>query len=108
MENKTAAILVVAMAVAALIAAGGVYAMVGRQAAVTGNAYPGTAYGSGVGPSMMGWSTGYAGGMMGGYAGGPGGMMGGRGMMGDWNGTGSMYEYMQQYMQQYWNSTTVP
>ncbi len=105
MENKNVAVLVLAVSAAVLIAASGAYAM-GVHAAV-----PGNSYGYGVGQSMMGGSSAYSGGMMGGSTGRIGGMMGGYGMMGSWNGTGSMCEHMEQmheYMQQYWNSTTVP
>ncbi len=102
MENKKVAILVLAIAAALLIAASATYAMMGRQTQSTGNPY-----GSGVGPSMMGGSTGYVGGMMGGYSGQTGGMMGGYGMMGDLSGS-SMYQYMQQHMWRYWNSTATP
>ncbi len=94
MENTKAAILVLAIAAALIVTATGAYAM-GRVGNNTGT-YPNTAYGAGMGPSMMGGSYGYAGGMMGGH-----------GMMGAWNGTGSMHEYMEQYCP-YYNSTAVP
>ncbi len=103
MENKNAVILVLAIVAALLIAASATYAMMGRQVVNTGNAN----YGYGTGPSMMGRSAGYPGGMMGGYTGGYGGMMGGHGMMDDFNGTSSMYQYMQQ-TRQCWNSTSTP
>lgn len=96
MENKKAAVLVLAILAAVAITASGVYAM-GRQAVGTGSSYPIAGYGSGVSPWMMGGSSGQAGGMMGGY-----------GMMRDVNGMGSMYQYMQQYMSRYWNSTYTP
>ncbi len=99
MENKTAALLVLAAAL--VVGSTATYAMMGRQTT-------GTANGPGTGPSMMGGSTGYAGGMMGGYSGRSGGMMGAYGMMGAWNGTSSMYDHMQDmrgYMQHYWNAT---
>ncbi|MDE1853840.1 MAG: hypothetical protein KGI38_08870 [Thaumarchaeota archaeon] len=89
MENKKAAILVLAIVAAVVVTASGAYAM-GRQAPGAGSSYPGTTYRSGMGPSMMGGSAGYAGGMMGGH-----------GMMGAWDSTGSM----QQYMWRYWNSS---
>ena len=90
MENKKAAILVLAIVAAVAVTAGGAYAM-GRQVSGAGyaNYSSGTNYGYRMGPGMMG---GYAGGMMGGY----------QGMMGN-NGY-SMY----QYMEHYWNSTSVP
>ncbi len=109
MENKTAAVLVLAVAASLIVAVSATYAMMGRQAAPFSSPYGSGTNGYRTGPSMMGGSAGYAGGMMGGYAGTAGGMMGGRGMMGAWNGTSSMYEHMQDmrgYMEQYWNSTT--
>ena len=91
MENKKAAILVLAIVAAVMIAAGGAYAMTGRGIASYANSYPSTVHWSGMGPSMMGGSAGYRGGMMGaGY------------------GQSSMMEDMQQYMWHYWNSTSVP
>ena len=104
MENKKAAILVLAIVAAVAIAASGAYAMMGRQTAGPGSSYSNTTYRSGMGPSMMGGSFGYSGGMMGRSGGYAGGMMGGYGMMGTWNGTVSM----RQYMWHYWNATTVP
>ncbi len=104
MENKKAAILVLAIAAALLIAASATYAMMSRQTQSTGSPY-----GSGTGPSMMGGSAGYSGGMMGGY-GGYSGMMGGHGMMGgygaSWNGT-SPY-WCAQYAEHHLNSTSSP
>ena len=91
MENKNAAIL--AMAVAVALVAGGAYAM-GTQA--PGNGYsPGTTYWYGMGPRMMGGPSGYAEGMMSGH-----GYY--QGMMG--NSGYSMYQYMEHYR----NSTPVP
>lgn len=90
MENKKAAILVLAIAAAVAITAGGAYAM-GRQTTNNFSPYAGTHYTSGMGSGMMG---GYAGGMMGGYN-------GYSGMMG----SGSP---MYQYIRHYWNSTSVP
>ncbi len=81
MENKNAVILVLAIVAALLSAASATYAMMGRQVVNTGNAN----YGYGTGPSMMG----------------------GHGMMGDFNGTSPMYQYMQQ-TRQCWNSTSTP
>ena len=110
LENKKVAILVLAVSAAVLIATSGAYAM-GRQTAVTGNSYPGTTYGYGMGQSMMGGSSAFSGGMMGGFSGHAGGMMGGYGMMGSWNGTNPMYAHMEQihdFMQHCRNSTTVP
>ena len=103
MENKKATILVLAIVAAVIVTASGAYAM-GRQAPGVGSSYPSTTYRSGMGPSMMGGLSGYTGGMMGGSTGYAQGMMGGHGMMGAWNGTNSM----QQYMWHYWNSTSVP
>ena len=94
MENKKAAILVLAIAAAVAITASGVYAM-GRQTGGTGYSNPSATYGSWMGSGMMGGFGGHPGGMMGGYSGYPG-MMGSGGL--------SMY----QYMQRYWNSTSVP
>jgi hypothetical protein len=94
MENKTAAILVLAIAAAVIVTASGAYAM-SRQTAVQGNTYPSVAFGSGMGP--WGGSVGHQGGMMG--------DQGGHGMMmGSWSGQQSM----QQYMWHYWNSTYSP
>lgn len=95
MENKKAAILVLATAVALVIAAGGVYAM---ERPTANGGYAPVAY---QGYGMMGGFAGNAGGMMGGYG-------GYAGMMGNVNSTGSMYNYMRQYMSQYWNSTSAP
>lgn len=94
MENKKAAILVLAIVAAVAITASGAYAM-GRQTGGTGYSYPSATQGPWTGLGMMGGYGGYPGGMMGGYAGYP-------GMMG--SGGYSMY----QYMQHYWNSTSVP
>jgi len=96
MENKKAMILILAIAAAVLIAASGAYAMMGRQTGADGGSYPSSAYGHGMGTSMMG-----------GFGGSYGGMMGNRGMMGTGYGQ-SMMENMQQYMWHYWNSTTTP
>ena len=93
MESKRAAILVLAIAAAVAIVAGGAYAMGPRA---SGNGYSTSAsYGYRTGPGMMGGYGGYAGWMMGGYG-------AHWGMMGD-NGY-PMY----QYMDRYWNSTYVP
>jgi len=89
MENKTAAILVLAVVATLIVTASGAYAM-GRGGNSAVGPYAGTTYRSGMGPSMMGGSAGY-----------PGGMMGGHGMMGAWNGTSPMYHYMQNYSQPY-------
>ena len=89
MENKKAAILVLAVLAAVVVTASGVYAATGGHSTVPAS-YPGAEYGYGMGASMMG-----------GYAG-HGGMMGGYGMMG--NGQYSM----PQYMWQWWNSTSAP
>ena len=94
MENKKAAILVLAIAAAVAITASGAYAM-GRQTGATGYSHPSTTFGSWMGPGMMGGYGGQPGGMMGGYGGYPG-MMGSSGY--------SLY----QYMQHHWNSTSVP
>src|SRR5574340_932876 len=104
MENKQAMILVLATLAAVVIATSATYAMGGLRN--PGSVSPSPTYRSGMGPSMMGGSVGYAGGMTGGYSGQAGGMMGGYGMMGNANGAGSMYEYMEQYMSHYWNSTS--
>ncbi len=99
MQNKTAAILILAVVASMLVTAGVAYAM-GRQTTSTGNYAPGTNSGYGMGPSMMGGYGGYQGGMMGGYHG---------GMMGAWNGTYPMYQNMQQGHTRYcWNATAVP
>ena len=95
MENKKAMILVLAIAAAVLIAAGGAYAM-GRQTGANGSSYPSFVYSHGMGPSMMG-----------GFGGSYGGMMGNHGMAGTGYGQ-PMMESMEQYMWQYWNSTTTP
>lgn len=95
MENKKAAILVLAMVAAVAITTGATYAMMDSQGTYAGAASPSTTYGSGMGPWMMGGYSGRAGGMMGGY-----------GMMGNANGMSSMYQYMEQYMSRYWNSTS--
>ena len=86
MENKKAALLVLAVVAAVAVTAGGAYAL-GMQSTVA----PGTYDGYGGGPSMMGGSYGYHGGMMGAYgqAGYPQAMQG----------------YMQQYIWDCWNST---
>lgn len=89
MENKKAAILVLAIVAAVAIAAGGAYAM-GRPVTNTGYTYPNSGYRSGMGPSMMGGYGGYS------------------GMMGNGYGMYSMHEYMHEYMGHYWNSTSVP
>ena len=102
MENKRAAILALAIAAVVALAAGATYAAVGRP--MTGSPDSNTGYAYGTGQSMMG---GGAGGMMGGY-GGYSGMMGSHGMMGNVNGSSSMYQYMEQYMGRYWNSTSIP
>lgn len=93
MENKTAAILVLAIVAALVVTVSGAYAM-GRQTPGVGSSYPYAGYASG-----MGGSFGYPGGMMGGY-----GANGGYGMMGEGNGQYSMW----QYMSHFWNSTSVP
>lgn len=93
MENKKAAILVLAVVAAVAITAGGVYAL-GGQAGRTGYSVPGSSYGPWMGPGMTGR-----------YGGSPGGMMGGYGYPGM---MGSGGHWMYQYMQQYWNSTSVP
>ncbi len=95
MENKTAAILILAVVASVVVTAGAAYAM-GRQNAFQASPYGGF-YGPGAGPSMMGGAYAYPGGMMGGY-----------GMMGNPESMYSMHGCMQQYMWHYWNSTTVP
>lgn len=85
MENKKAAILVLAIVAAVAIAGSGVYAM-GYRSGEAGDSYPSGPYGSWVGPGMMGGFSGYHGGMTGGYGG----------------------YLMHEYMQQYWNSTSAP
>ncbi len=65
MKSKTVAMLVLAVVGALIITAGGAYAM-GRQTNSQVGNYPGYAYGSGMGPSMMGSGSGHRG-MMGGY-----------------------------------------
>ena len=93
MENKKAAILVLAIIAALIVTASGAYAM-GRG----GNSAAGLSSGitgrSGIGPSMMGGSTGNSGGMM-----------GGNGMMRSGGGMGSTCGYMGECMDRYWNST---
>jgi len=96
MENKKAVILVFAIAATVLITASWAYATMSRQPVVNGGSYPSSAYGYGIGLSMMG-----------GFGGPYGGMMGSRGMMGTGYGQ-SMMENMQQYMWHYWNSTSAP
>ncbi len=98
MENKKAAILVLAIVAAVIVTASGAYAM-GRQATSQAAPYTG-AYPYGMGPGMMGG--------FGGPAGYRGGMMGGYGMMGYWNGTGATQQCPRDYMWQYWNSTSAP
>jgi len=95
MENKKAMILVLAIAAAVLIAAGGVYAM-GGQTGANGGSYPSFVYSHGMGPSMTG-----------GFGRSYGGEMGNHGMAGTGYGQ-PMMESMRQYMWQYWNSTTTP
>ena len=94
MENKQAAIFVLAIVAAVAITATGAHA-VGRQTSGVGSS-PGANYGYRAGPGMMGGSAGHAGWMMGGYGGYQ------EKMMGD--GGYSMY----QQMEGYWNSTSVP
>ncbi len=102
MENKTAAILVLAIAASMIVTASAAYAM-GRQTTSTGSYASGTNFGYGMGRSMMGGLGNYQGGMMGGYGGYHG------GMMGAWNGTYPMYQYMQQEHARYcWNTTAAP
>lgn len=98
MENKTAAILVLAILGAVVATAGATYALTARQAPYSGSSYSGTTNGYGMGPGMMGGYSGY------------GWMMGGHGTMGSGYGygPGSMWQYMQQYMARYWNSTSAP
>lgn len=90
MENKKAAMLVLAIAAAVIIATGGVYAMAGGAAPRTGSPYSNAGREYGMGSSMMGGYGGYRGGMMGG-----------------WN-YPSMWQYMQQFMDHLWNSTSFP
>ena len=92
MENKNAAILVLAILAAVVITASATYAMMGKQAGGTGVPNPGATLGYGMGQSMMG---GYSGSY---------GMMGGHWMMGAYGNHYGMY----QYMRQYWNSTSAP
>ena len=82
MEKKTAAILVLALAAAVAVTAGGAYAL-GAQAGPSGSPY----YGHGM---MSGW---------GGY---PGGMMGGA------SGRYGMFQYMQQRAWGWLNYTSAP
>jgi hypothetical protein len=93
LENKKAAILVLALVAAVVVTASGIYAMGART---TGQGYAGPITGirSGMGPSMMSGSFGRAGGMMGGY-----------GMMG--YGQSSMQD-MRESMWHYWNFTAAP
>lgn len=89
MENKTVAILVLAMVTAVVITAGAAYAMGRQNSGQTGN-YPNQSYQRGMGPSMMGGAQGFRG------------MMGGYWMMDQFNGTypGGMCRY--------WNATSAP
>ena len=80
MENKKAAILVLAIVAAVAITAGGAYAM-GSQGVGNGYTYPSTAHGPQMGPGMMG---------------GHGGFQGVMGSAGHW---------MYQFMERCWNST---
>ena len=86
MENKTAAMLVLAIVASLVVTAGAAYAM-GRQTSTTGGYTNGSSFRSGMGPSMMGGASGHWG-----------------GMMGAWNGTSPMY----QRMSYCWNATNVP
>ena len=54
MENKKAAMLVLAIAAAMIIATGGVYAMAGGAAPRTGSPYSNVGREYGMGPSMLG------------------------------------------------------
>jgi hypothetical protein len=105
MENKKVAILVLAIAAAALIAAGGVYAISARQTTSNVNSTPGANYGHGM-VSMMGGVSGSCGGLVGagGMMGGSRGVCSGPGMMGDRGTSGSMW----QHMTRYWNATSTP
>ena len=60
MENKKAAILVLAIVAAVAITAGGAYAM-GSQGVGNGYTYPSTAHGPQMGPGMMGGNWGFQG-----------------------------------------------
>ena len=102
MENNKAVVLALVLAAAVVITASGVYATMGRPSGANWGTYPNAAFGSGMGPSMMGDF-----GRNAGY-GNPSGMMEGRGMMGTGYGPYSSMEDMRQYMWHYWNSTTVP
>jgi len=87
MENKTAAILVLAVVATLIVTASGAYAM-GRGGNSAASPNPVTTERSGMGPSLMGGSAGSAGGMMG---------SGGR--------MGSAYGYLGVCMDRFWNST---
>ena len=67
MENKKAAVLVLAIAAAVMIATGGVYAMAGGAAPGTGSPYSNVGREYGMGSCMMGGYGGFRGGMMGGW-----------------------------------------
>jgi hypothetical protein len=85
LENKKVAILVLAIAAALVISVGAAYAY-GERTGMQSYVQPGTTNWGGMGPSMMGGSTGY------------------RGMMG--NGQYNMQQYMEECMSHYWNSTS--
>ena len=87
MENKTAAILVLAIVATLIVTASGAYAM-GRGGNSVAGLNSGTTQRSGMGPSMMGGSTGNAGWMM---------RSGG--------GMGSAFGHRGDCMDRYWNST---
>lgn len=97
MENRKAAILVLAVLAALVVTAGGVYAAAGPETTRATSACAGAGYGYEAGPSMAGRCTGYEG-MMGGDANYDGGMMGGYGTL-------DCGQYsMPQFMWQWWNS----
>ena len=92
MENKTAALLVLAVVASLVVTATAAYAM-GRQTVTSGSTTYNSGYGYGISQTMMG-GHGY-----GGYGG---------GMMGAWNGPSSMYQYMQQRSWYCWNASVIP
>ncbi len=94
MENKKAAILILAIVAAVIVTASGAYAM-GRQTTTQTSSYSGATYPSGMGPGMMGTFGGQANhhGMMGGY-----------GMMSN----GASPCWCPEYAEHYLNSTSAP
>ncbi len=94
MENKKAAILILAIVAAVIVTASGAYAM-GRQVTTQANSYSGATYPSGMGPGMMN----SFGGQMNHH-----GMMYGYGVMSD----GTFPYWCPEYAEHHLNSTSTP